>query len=94
MPVVWLHAAIVVCACVGYKATDDFSLLARDALGFDDVQASTIGTLSFGVRAISAVGTGYLGDRVDSSRVIAWGFAIVVGGSALIASGVLVGGQG
>jgi hypothetical protein len=47
MPVVWLHAVIVVCAYVGYKATDDFSLLARDALGFDDVQASTIGTLSF-----------------------------------------------
>ena len=39
MPTVWLQAVIVVCAYVGYKATDDFSLLAHDALGFDDAKA-------------------------------------------------------
>jgi MFS family permease len=90
MPVVWLQAVIVVCAYVGYKATDDFSLLAHDALGFDEVQASAIGTLSFWIRAVVAVGAGYLGDRIDSSRVIAWGFAILIAGSLLIASGMLV----
>lgn len=90
MPVVWLHAVIVVCAYAGYKATDDFSLLARDALGFDEVAASGIGTLSFWIRAIAAVGAGYLGDRVDSSRVIVWGFAILIVGSLLIASGMLI----
>ncbi|MBT3325021.1 MAG: MFS transporter [Gemmatimonadales bacterium] len=89
MPAVWLQAVIVVCAYVGYKATDDFSLLARDALGFDDVAASAIGTLSFWIRAVTAVAAGYLGDRIDSSRVIAWGFGIVIAGSALIASGWL-----
>ena len=90
MPVVWLQAVIVLCAYVGYKATDDFSLLARDALGFDDVAASAVGTLSFWIRAIAAVGAGYLGDRVDSSRVIAWGFVILIVGSLTIASGALV----
>ena len=90
MPVVWLQAVIVVCAYVGYKATDDFSLLARDALGFDEVAAAGIGTLSFWIRAVAAVGAGYLADRVDSSRVIAWGFAILIIGSGLIASGVVV----
>ncbi len=90
MPVVWLQAVIVVCAYVGYKATDDFSLLARDALGFDDVAASAVGTLSFWIRAIAAVGAGYLGDRVDSSRVILWGFVILIVGSLTIASGALV----
>jgi nitrate/nitrite transporter NarK len=90
MPAVWLQAVIVVCAYVGYKATDDFSLLARDVLDFDEVAASGIGTLSFWIRAIAAVAAGYLGDRVDSSRVIAWGFAILVTGSLLIASGAVV----
>jgi nitrate/nitrite transporter NarK len=90
MPVVWLQAVIVVCAYVGYKATDDFSLLARDALGFDEVAAAGIGTLSFWIRAVAAVGAGYLADRVDSSRVIAWGFVILIVGSGLIASGVVV----
>lgn len=89
MPTAWLQAVIVVCAYVGYKATDDFSLLARDALGFDEVAASGLGTLSFWIRAIVAVGAGFLADRVDSSRVIAWGFAILIAGSALIASGAL-----
>jgi len=89
MPTVWLQAVIVVCAYAGYKATDDFSLLARDALGFDEVQASGIGTLSFWIRAVSAVGAGYLGDRIDSSRVVLLGFVILTAGSLLIASGVL-----
>jgi MFS family permease len=90
MPVVWLQAVIVVCAYVGYKATDDFSLLARDALDFDEVAAAGIGTLSFWIRAVTAVGAGYLADRVDSSRVIAGGFAILIVGSGLIASGAMV----
>ncbi len=90
MPAVWLQAIIVVCAYTGYKATDDFSLLSRDALGFDDVQASGIGTLAFWIRAAAAIAAGYLGDRIDASRVIVWGFAILIGGCLLIASGVLV----
>jgi len=90
MPVVWLQAVIVVCAYVGYKATDDFSLLARDALDFDEVAASGIGTLSFWIRAIAAVGAGYLGDRIDASRVIVWGFTLLTAGSLLIASGAVV----
>ncbi|MFV1986803.1 MAG: nitrate/nitrite transporter [Gemmatimonadota bacterium] len=89
MPGVWLQAVIVLCAYAGYKATDDFSLLARDALGFDEVAASGVGTLSFWIRAITAVAAGYLADRVDASRVIAWGFAILIVGSLLIASGTM-----
>ncbi len=90
MPAVWLQAVIVVCAYTGYKATDDFSLLSRDALGFDDVQASGVSTLSLWIRAAAAVTAGYLGDRLDASRVIVGGFAILIGGCLLIASGVLV----
>lgn len=90
MPTMWLQAVIVVCAYVGYKATDDFSLLARDVLDFDEVAASGIGTLSFWIRAIAAIAAGYLADRIDSSRVITWGFAILVMGSLLIASGLIV----
>lgn len=90
MPAVWLQAIVVVCAYTGYKATDDFSLLASDALGYDDVQASGIGTLSFWIRAIAAVGAGYLGDRIDSSRVIVWGFVLLIAGCSAIASGWMV----
>lgn len=87
MPTVWLQAIIVVCAYVGYKATDDFSLLVADALDYDDVQASSVGTLAFWIRAVAAIGAGYLGDRIDSSRVVLWGFALLTAGSLAIASG-------
>jgi MFS family permease len=89
MPGVWLQAVIVVCAYAGYKATDDFSLLARDALGFDEVAAAGIGTLSFWTRAASAVAAGYLADRIDPSRVILWGFVLLIGGSCVIALGAI-----
>ena len=41
-PAIWLQAIIVICAYVGYKGTDDFSLYARDAFGYDDVEAARI----------------------------------------------------
>ncbi len=90
MPSVRLHSIIIVCSYVGYKATDDFSLLARDALGFDDVGASSVGALGFWVRALAAIGAGYLGDRIESSRVITWGFCFLIAGSLLIASGAMI----
>jgi len=94
MPVVWLQALIVVCAYVGYKATDDFSLFARDALGYDEVAAARIGTLSFWVRPFAAVAAGFLGDLIDSSRVTAWAFGLLTVGCGLIAAGVLTPGVG
>ncbi|MBH16554.1 MAG: MFS transporter [Gemmatimonadetes bacterium] len=90
MPTVWLHAIIVVCSYVGYKATDDFSLLAHDALGFDDVASSSVGALGFWIRAVAAIGAGYLGDRFKSSRVITWGFGVLIVGSLLLASGMTI----
>ena len=90
MPTIWLQAIIVVCAYVGFKATDDFSLLASDALGYDDVQAGAVGTLTFWIRAVTAIAAGYLADRIEPSRVIFWGFLLLTGGSSLIASGLLL----
>jgi MFS transporter, GlpU family, inner membrane protein len=89
MPSIWLQAGIVVCAYVGYKATDDFSLLARDTFGYDDVAAARIGTLSFWVRPFAAVGAGLLGDWLGLSRVTLLSFGLLVAGSLAIAVGVL-----
>ena len=89
MPAVWLQATIVICAYVGYKSTDDFSLFARDAFGYHDVAAAQIGTISFWVRPFAAVGAGLLGDRISSPRVIALSFGILIVGSLAIALGAL-----
>ena len=89
MKAVWLQAVIVICAYVGYKATDDFSLLARDAFGYDDVAAARVGTISFWVRPFAAVGAGFLGDRISPSRAITLSFAILMLGASAIAAGFM-----
>lgn len=83
-PAVWLQALIVVCAYVGYKATDDFSLYARDSFGYDEVAAARLGTVSFWVRPFAAVGAGYLADKTRPSRVAAWSFFALALGCLLM----------
>lgn len=90
---IWLQAIIVLCAYVGYKSTDDFSLFASDAFGYDDVEAARIGTISFWVRPIAAVGAGLVADRISSSRVIIISFVLVIFSSMVFTSGILMPGM-
>jgi nitrate/nitrite transporter NarK len=89
-PTLWLQAVIVVCAYVGYKSTDDLSLLARDALGYDDVEAAALGTAVFWVRPVAAAGAGLLADRLGGSRVIGVCFLLLTafGAAVALASGL------
>ncbi|PCJ41552.1 MAG: MFS transporter [SAR86 cluster bacterium] len=90
MRAVWLQALIILCAYVAYKSTDDFSLYARDAFGYNEVQAAQIGTLSFWMRPIAAVGVGFLADKLNSQGALLGSFAVVMAGSLVISTGVLV----
>jgi sugar phosphate permease len=89
---VWLQAIILLCAYVGYKCTDDFSLYASDVLGYNDVNAAHIGTISFWVRPFAAIAAGFMGDRLQISKLTIVCFIIIILGSFLISSGLLVGG--
>ena len=89
MPALWLQALIVVCAYVGYKCTDDFSLYARDGFGMNDVQAASVGAISFYVRPVAALGAGLLGDHFRSSRVLVWSFVLLILTSGVMGSGLL-----
>lgn len=89
LPTVWLQAIIILCAYVAYKSTDDFSLYARDAFGYNEVQAAQIGTLSFWMRPIAAVSVGLLADKVNSQVALLGSFFVVMVGSLVISSGVL-----
>ncbi len=86
MPAVWLQAAIIVCAYVGYKATDDFSLYAKDVLNVNEVEAARVGTYSLWMRPIGAIGAGILADRIGVSRMTIVSFLLMVGGSAVLAT--------
>lgn len=88
--VIWYQSVIIVCAYVGYKVTDDFSLLASEILGFSDVESAQVGALALWMRMIAAVSAGYLADRIgQSSKVISWGFGIMIFSGLIIGTGLL-----
>lgn len=84
---IWLHSFIILCAYVGYKSTDDFSLFASDGYGYDDVVSARVGTVSYWVRPIIAISAGIWADRISSSSVIILGFIVMLCGSLVIALG-------
>lgn len=86
---VWWQSLIVICAYIGYKSTDDFSLYASEAFGFNDVNAAHVGTVSFWMRPLAALLAGYLGDRIIHSKVTGYCFLIMLVGSLAIFSGLL-----
>ena len=90
-PSIWLQAVIVVCAYVGYKATDDFSLYVSDAFGYNDVEAAKIGTVSFWVRPLAAVGAGFLADKFSASKMTIVSFGLMMTGSICLSTGFLNG---
>ena len=85
---VWLNAIIVLCAYVGYKCTDDFSLYAADVLNYNDVAAAHIGTVSFWIRPFAALGAGLLGDRLLHSNVIRVFFLVILTSCIFVFSGM------
>ena len=88
-PAVWLQGLIVVTAYTGYKGMDDLGLYARDAFGFDDVQAAQVGAVAFWVRPVAALGAGLLGDRIGATRGILFCFAAMLAGNLVVALGLL-----
>ena len=89
MPTVWLQAFIVICAYVGFKATDDFSLYAKEVLGLDEVKAAKVGTLSLWVRPFAAIAAGYLADRFSAGLMTIFSFVFLLLGSLLLAAGII-----
>ena len=89
MPSVWLQAAIILCAYVGFKAIDDFSLYANQVVGLDQVDAAKAGVVSLWVRPVAAIGAGLLADRIGASTMTASSFAVLAGGSLVLASGLI-----
>ncbi len=90
---VWMQALILLCAYVGYKCTDDFSLYAQDTFGFDDVKAAKMGTVSFWIRPIAALSAGFLGDRLGHARMVSACFGLMLLGSLVIFTGYLEAGM-
>lgn len=78
IPAVWLQALIVMCAYVGYKGSDNYSLFAVDGYGMDEVRAAQLVAIAAWLRPVAALLAGILGDRFNASRMIAILFVVLL----------------
>jgi len=85
LPVVWMQAAIVFCAYVGYKGFDNYSLFAVQGYGLDEVEAARVVTYGSWMRPVAALGAGLLGDRFSVSRMTLIAFVLLLASNLFFA---------
>lgn len=83
-PVIWAHAAVIVCAYCGYKGLDNYSLYAVQVLGMDEVRGAALSTYGGWIRPFAAVAAGLVADRFVAARSIGVAFAVLAVSWALL----------
>ncbi|WP_299161999.1 nitrate/nitrite transporter [uncultured Eudoraea sp.] len=89
LPSVWLLMIIILCAYVGYKITDVFSLYARDVMLYDQVQSAQVGTFLLFIRPVIGVLIGVLADRTETTYWLVVSFVVSFLGALLFATGII-----
>lgn len=89
-PSVWLLMIIILCAYVGYKFTDDFSLYAKEVMLFDEIKSAKVGAFILFIRPIIGVFIGFMADKTRSSFWLIISFLIMLIGAIFFASGFIV----
>ncbi|MHA7059902.1 MFS transporter [Aquimarina sp. M1] len=89
LPSVWLLMIIILCAYVGYKITDVFSLYAQDVMLYNQVKSAQIGTFLLFIRPVIGVLIGVLADRTKTTFWLVVSFVISFFGAILFAIGII-----
>ena len=86
---VWLISFIILCAYMGYKITDIYSLYASEVMLFDEINAARVGALQQYLRPIVCISIGFFTDKNGNINNILIGFFVMMVGSILFASGLI-----
>ncbi|TDI68679.1 MAG: MFS transporter [Bacteroidetes bacterium] len=89
IPAVWLLMIIILCAYVGYKITDIFSLYAREVMLYDEVKSAKVGTFLLYIRPVVGILIGFIADRSRTTLWLIISFVITILGALLFASGII-----
>jgi len=90
---VWLMMLIILCAYVGYKATDLFSLYASEAMGYNEIASAKVGASMLFLRPVVGVCIGILADRSRASLWLIIGFLLAALSSVMLAFGAVLKGD-
>jgi sugar phosphate permease len=83
-PIIWMQAAVVVCAYCTYKAVDYYSLYLVEVLGKDEVEGARLASWGAYIRPFAALFAGWVADRFDATRSIAVFFLVLAFAYALL----------
>jgi len=86
---IWMLMIIILCAYVGYKITDVFTLYANDVLLYDKTESAKVGTFLLFIRPIVGV---IIGITADRTKIVFWllvRFIISLFGAILFATGIV-----
>jgi MFS family permease len=86
---VWLISFIILCAYMGYKITDIYSLYASEVMLFDEINAARVGALQQYLRPIVCLSVAFFTDKNGNINNILIGFFVMMLGSILFASGLI-----
>jgi len=84
---IWLLMVIIMCAYVGYKVTDLYSLYASEVMLFDQIEAAEVGALQLYLRPIVCIIIGLLADKTKNMFWIIFGFITMLIGALIFSSG-------
>ncbi len=86
---VWLLMIIILCAYIGYKITDVFSLYAKDVMLYNSVQSAQVANSLLYSRPIIAISLALFANNNNTSVLLMTGFAISFVGGLLFALGII-----
>lgn len=78
MPVVWLISIVILAAYSAYWGSYYFTPYATDAFRMSVVFGGALGVGKMWIKPISALGAGFLADKIGASRAVAWSFMILI----------------
>ena len=88
-PSVLLLMVIVLCAYVAYKVTDIFSLYAKDVMQYSEINSANLASVLLYMRPIIGVSLGLFAGRFKSSKLLLFGFGLVLISASLFSLGYL-----
>ena len=86
---IWLLMLIIMCAYVGYKVTDIYSLYASEVMLYDQIEAAEVGALHLYLRPIVCIAIGLLADRTKNMFWIIFGFVTMLIGALIFSFGII-----
>ena len=86
---IWLLMLIIMCAYVGYKVTDIYSLYASEVMLYDQIEAAEVGALQLYLRPIVCITIGLLADRTKNMFWIIFGFITMLIGALIFSFGLI-----